>query len=91
LYDFEIKIIPEDTNITLTYGVLYQEGEQPFNSIGEEFDIPYPAGTLSASIEVTAAYAIYDGEHRELDFTWFTDEAGSGYLSNFASESTGTP
>ena len=32
-YDFEIELTPTSSNVNLVYGVSYEEGEQPLNSI----------------------------------------------------------
>lgn len=88
-YDFEIELTPESLNTTLECIVNYKEGEQPFNSIGVEFDAPLGAGFIKQVLEIGAAYAFYDENGEELDFTWFKDEVGQGYLSTFASESGG--
>ena len=89
LYDFEILLIPTSTSINLEYGVTYQEGEQPLNSIGEKVSAPFPAGSITSSIDLKATYMMYDAQQFPLDFTWFKDEDGQGYLSTFASEGNG--
>lgn len=89
-YDFELEIVPIETTMQIPYAVSYGEGEQPVNSIGQPVGAPLSAGFVSATLAVTAAYALYNADGEEHDFTWFEDETGSGYLSAFASESGGT-
>lgn len=89
-YDFELILTPTETTIQIPYAVSYGAGEQPVNSIGQPVGAPLSAGSISSLLMVTAIYALYTAEGFEQDFTWFKDETGSGYLSTFASESTGT-
>lgn len=89
VYDFELALTPTETTTWISCAVAYGEGEQPVNSIGQPIGAPLPAGTISAMLEITAAYALYNAAGFEQDFTWFEDESGEGYLSTFVSESTG--
>lgn len=90
LCDFKVEVNPTDTTVYIPYAVAYSEGDQPVNSIGQPIGAPYSAGTISSILSIPAAYALYNAAGQELNFTWFTDETGSGYLSAFASEGKGT-
>lgn len=89
-YDFEIELTPTSSSVNLTYGVNYEEGEQPLNSIGQAVGAPYPAGSITSSIVIRAVYELYDATNSSREFTWFEDEDGQGYLSTFESEGSGT-
>ena len=88
-YDFEIQITPTEEKVILSCSVSYGSGEQPLNSIGQPIGAPVSAGFIHSSVELTAAYALFNQFGQEQKFEWFEDEAGQGYLSTFASESTG--
>lgn len=87
-YDFELMLTPTETTIQIPYAVSYNAGEQPVNSIGQPVGAPLSAGSISSTIEVKAAYPLYNGEGEKHEFTWFKDEDGSGYMSIFAMETT---
>lgn len=59
------------------------------NSIGQPVGAPLPSGLISSTIELTAAYALYNASGIEQEFEWFEDDAGQGYVSIFASEGSG--
>lgn len=88
-YDFEIPFTPTDLQIRLSYQVAYAEGEQPINSAGQPFGAPYPAGTITQTLQLQAAYAMYNADTEEVPFTWFIADDGQGYASTFASEGSG--
>ena len=79
IYDFELEVTPTDRIFVLDYEVKYAAGEQPLDSAGRPFDIPLPAGALTGALECTAAPALYDPNHEEINFSWFKDEEGEGY------------
>jgi hypothetical protein len=89
VYDFEIELTPTITKSSLPYSVLYSAGEQPVNSIGQPVGAPLASGLLSSTLELTAAYALYNVDGEEHSFEWFEDESGHGYLSTFTSEGSG--
>ena len=88
-YDFQIELTPTLTTTSLIYGVTYGKGEQPVNSIGQNVDQPLEEGSIYHSIELNAAYALYDMNGKDILFQWFEDNDGQGYLSAFASEGAG--
>lgn len=81
--NFKVSITPTSSENKITYSVAYAEGEQPLNSIGQSVDSPLPAGLISGVLEVAAVYPIYCDEGNMLDFEWFEDEDGEGYMSFF--------
>lgn len=90
VYDFEMEVTPTSDIVLLEYAVRYDAGDQPLNSIGQEVDKPLPAGMISGSLELTAAYPLYNADGADHPFEWFKDEDGSGYLSMFSTEMDGT-
>lgn len=91
VYDFEIPFLPTEQETAVSYSVLYSEGEQPVNSVGQPIGAPLAAGTISHLLTIQAAYPLYSGEGTDQPFTWFEDEEDntSGYLSSFGSEMGG--
>ena len=87
--DFEIELTPTEPLVNLSYSVTYDPGEQPVNSVGQPFDAPYPGGTITAVLQINATYALYNAIGEALEFTWFQDESGHGYVSTFTSEGSG--
>ena len=87
-YDFSIEIIPTSDTIMLNYSVSYGAGEQPLDSVGKPFDKPLDSGIISAVLNITAVYPIYNADNEEHNFEWFEDEdgAGAGYLISLESE-----
>ena len=85
-YDFSYKVIPTETQFALSYGVNYNEGEQPMNNIGQPVYSPLGAGALYGGIILSAAYPLYLENGELHDFTWFEEDEGSGYVSTFAKE-----
>lgn len=88
-YPFSFEITPTEKENEIIYGVKYSQGEQPLNSVGAPYADPYPAGELFRSIQLNAAYPLYDAQGNEKTFTWFKDLDGEGYFTVFASESSG--
>lgn len=76
---FSISLIPNYGENSITATVSYAQGEQPLNSVGENYDSPYPAGQISAVLDLQAVYPIYNGQQEELDFDWFADDSGEAY------------
>lgn len=87
-YDFDITLTPQGREVILNYGVSYGEGEQPLDSIGRPFGAQCPAGIISLTLPLTAAYELYAADGTTQNFEWFEDEEdkGSGYLSAFGLE-----
>ena len=85
-YDFEIPFTPTEKEILLPYEVLYAEGEQPLNSAGQPFGAPLSAGSISGTLKAIAMYPLYSAEGEDKEFTFFEDDDGIGYFSNFQSE-----
>lgn len=89
IQDFAIDITPTSEDVVLSYEVTFAAGEQPLNSIGQPVDKPYPAGAITQTTTLSAAYALYDAAGNELDFELFQDDDGKGYIATFASEGSG--
>lgn len=85
-YNFKFSITPTNLENKISYNVVYSEGEQPFNSIGQAFNQPLPAGLIGGELTVAAVYPLYCDEGNELEFSWFEDEDGEGYMSAFSFE-----
>lgn len=84
--DFSITINPTERKNYINYSVAYEAGEQPKNSIGQNFDKPFPSGILSDTLLINAINAIYSKEAKELNFNWFEDEDGEGYQVSLPTE-----
>lgn len=72
-YDFSLNIAAlKPGENTVTFGICYNEGEQPLNSLGAPFNKPYPAGELSKKINIiglTASYSGLNEDDTEDDFS----------------------
>ena len=87
--NFKFSITPTVSENKIAYSVSYAEGEQPLNSIGQNFSSPLPAGLITHELSIAATYPIYCDEGKELEFEWFEEEDGSGYVSTFETEAFG--
>ena len=80
---FTIEFTPIVGDNTISAIVYYAEGEQPLNSIGQNYDKPYPAGSLVTTFNIKGINQIYTESGSELEFIWFEDttdtEQGQGY------------
>ena len=88
-YNFKFSFTPTASENFVGYSVSYSEGEQPLNSIGQNFNSPLPAGIIGNQLSIAATYPIYCDEGNMLDFEWFEDEDGEGYMSAFDFETEG--
>lgn len=89
--DFVIELIPVAGENTVTCIAHYAQGEQPLNSIGQNYSQPLPAGSIMATARVKGVYPLYsDDNSTTLSFSWFTDETGEGYQSVLATETLTT-
>lgn len=88
-YEFELTLTPSAGDMLIEYNVQYAEGEQPLNSIGQPVDSPLAAGAITGSITVPTVYMLYNSGAEEVEFTWFEEDDGEGYMSTFASEGSG--
>ncbi len=88
-YNFKFSFTPTEFENFVGYSVSYSEGEQPLNSIGQNFNSPLPAGIIGNQLSIAATYPIYCDEGKEIEFEWFEDEDGEGYSAMFATEATG--
>lgn len=88
-YNFKFSFTPTASENFVGYSVSYSEGEQPLNSIGQNFNSPLPAGIIGNQLSIAATYPIYCDEGKEIEFEWFEDEDGEGYAALFATEATG--
>ena len=89
--NFVIELIPVAGENEVTCIAYYAQGEQPLNSIGQNYDKPLPAGSIMATARVKGVYPLYsDGNSTVLSFSWFSDESGEGYQSVLATETLTT-
>lgn len=86
---FSIKIMPVLGNNEIAFSVSYAEGDQPINSLGDPFDAPLSPGAIQDIFTLVGVYPLLDANGEEKVFNWFEDTDGSGYMSIFASESSG--
>ena len=92
--NFSLEVTPAAGDNIITCEVKYAQGEQPFNSAGQAYDKPLPAGSVIAVARLQAVNQIYTGENLDstLDFSWFEEEDGSGegYQALIATETATT-
>lgn len=88
--DFSIELTPVVGDNIIVCKVAYASGEQPLNSIGQNYDSALQGGTISAEALIKGVNPIYtDGGDTLLSFTYFEDDSGNtGYQCTFASESS---
>lgn len=89
-YAFNITFTPTFGSNIISFAVNYARGEQPKNSVGEDYELPLPAGALSKSIVIQGVYQLYDAQGNEIPFELIQDEDGLAYVSVYASEGSGT-
>lgn len=89
---FSFEFIPTEEISSFNCDVFYKEGEQPLNSIGGEYDAPYPAGKLSVAFEIPAIYPVYTQDNQaEIEIKMFEDEDGNGgYEATISAETEDT-
>lgn len=85
-YHFELETTPIEGVNSIICKVDYAEGEQPFNSTGEPYDAPLPAGSLTYILSFSAFYPPYRADGTEIELTHFQDTDGAGYQITTASE-----
>lgn len=79
-YNFstELAIASRENKFTVT--VNYGEGEQPLDGAGNNYDSPYPAGSMSVELTVTGTYPVYvknaEGDLVPLDIQTQFDKNG---------------
>lgn len=86
---FSIAYTPVLGENKIAYSVHYSEGEQPLDSKGQPFGAPLAAGTITKTLVMNALYQLYSAEGELLDFTYFKEKDGQGYLTTLSSESSG--
>lgn len=89
-YNFNVDFTPTAGSNLISFAVNYAQGEQPKNSLGEDYGNPLPAGALSKTIVIQGVYQLYDAQGSVIDFDIVQDEDGTAYVSTYASESGGT-
>ena len=87
MFTLEITPVAGDNFIICT--VEYAEGEQPLNSIGQNYENPLPAGSISAIINITGINQLYDQYGEAIEFEWFEENDGNGYQAIFGIEIDG--
>lgn len=86
---FNLELVPVAGDNVITAKVFFAEGEQPFNSIGQLYDAPYPAGSLLISTIIRGINQVYSSEGTPMEqFVWFEDEneEGKGYQGMLETE-----
>ena len=58
-YKFTTEMVIAEGENKFTVVVNYAAGEQPKDSAGQNYDSPYPAGSLSQEVVVTGVYPVY--------------------------------
>lgn len=56
-FSLDLPIVSGENKFTVT--VNYAQGEQPLDGAGNNYDSPYPAGSLSYEVVVTGTYPVY--------------------------------
>lgn len=88
-YNFNVDFTPTVGSNIISFAVNYAQGEQPKNSLGEDYGSPLPAGALSKTIVIQGMYQLYDAQGNSIPFEVVQDKDGTAYVSNYASESNG--
>ena len=77
----------------VTVSVNYEAGEQPLDSMGGDYNSPYPAGTLTQYLDVLGIYPIFTSSDGEQDLTenallttYFSNATGTGFEVTIAGE-----
>lgn len=60
-YKFSTTLQVQPGDNTFTVVVHYSQGEQPKDGIGNDYDSPYPAGSMSQTITITGTFPIHTG------------------------------
>lgn len=97
-YPFSFIDIPAEKDYLLLCSVSYAQGEQPLDSVGQDYDQPYPAGALNQIISLNAVYPLYLSTGELLTFDWAEDDSyeviflseNGGEKQNFAISSKAT-
>ena len=83
-YPFELNIanvLPGENTFSIV--VNYNQGEQPLNNIGENYDTPYPAGSITENVIIYGVYPLLSndsmGELQQLSPDTQVDPA-TGYV-----------
>lgn len=76
---FTFTFTPVVGDNIISAAVVYAEGEQPLNSIGQAYDSALPAGTIAASLIIKGVAPVYTLDGEDIEFVAFEDEQGSGY------------
>lgn len=87
---FVLNYIPTLGENKILYSVNYSQGEQPVDSLGAPVGAPLPAGTITQTLVINGLYQLYNAEGEPIDFTYFEESDGQGYLTTMLSESSGT-
>ena len=74
-----LDIQPGENMLTVT--VNFDAGEQPKDGIGNDYDQPYPAGSLSYEVTITGTYPVYSGGGDDMQAMDIQQQFGEkGYL-----------
>lgn len=57
--------------------------------MGKPYGTPLAAGTIAQTLIIEAFYTLYNAEGESLNFTYFKESDGEGYLTTMVSESSG--
>ena len=78
-FTLQMGIQPGENKFTVT--VNFDEGEQPKDGTGANYDAPYPAGSLSYEVTITGTYPVYSGGEEDMQPMDVQEQFGEkGYL-----------
>lgn len=77
--DFSLTLIPTIGENVFLASVTFEEGPQPVDSLGNPFDKPYPAGSLSSTFVINGISSLTTSKDELVEFTYFQNEEGAGY------------
>lgn len=86
---FSISFTPALGRNVIVATVEFAEGLQPVDSLGNPYGVPYPAGSMTASIEILGINNLTTAEGEDIEFEYFEEIDGSGYEAIHATEATG--
>lgn len=85
---FSIPFTPALGRNIIVATVEFAEGLQPVDNLGNPYGSPYPAGSMTASIEITGINNLTTAEGEDIEFDYFEAADGSGYQSIYDAEIT---
>ena len=83
---FSLSLTPTLGENVVTASVTFEEGPQPVDSLGNPFDAPYPAGTLTTELILNGISSLTTENDSPIEFQYFEAEDGEGYQAIAAAE-----